>query len=158
MLKKFKNITFILLLENVCGNGRKIGRTFYELAEIINKSKFKKFIGICFDTAHGFSFGYDISTEEGNQRLIAELNMSTGLDKLYLIHLNDTKAKLNSKIDQHYHIAKGTIGKKGFRIFLKYFHHLPLILETPKETSFDKISQKDKQNIKTVKKLIRWYK
>lgn len=155
-LKKFKKLNFMLLLENVCGNGRKIGRTLSELAEIIQKSYFKQYIGICFDTAHGFAFGYNITTEEGNQQLIKELNFTTGVEKLHLIHLNDTKVNLNSKIDQHYHIAKGSIGKKGFFNFLKYFQHLPLILETPKETEFGQLSQKDKQNINTVKKLIKY--
>ncbi len=155
IIKKFKKINFMLLLENVCGNGRKIGRTITELAEIINKSKFKNYIGICFDTAHGFAFGYNISTDEGNQKLLQEIDSTVSVEKLKLIHLNDTKVPLNSRIDQHYHIAKGTIGKKGFVTFLKYFHHLPLILETPKETSFDRISEKDKQNLNRVKKILK---
>ncbi|MEN3014108.1 MAG: deoxyribonuclease IV [Endomicrobiia bacterium] len=153
IFKKFKNINFKLLLENVCGNGRKIGRTFKELGEIISESKYKKYIGICIDTAHCFAYGYDISTVEGLETVLKEIKENIGLNKIKLIHLNDSKVSLGSRIDQHYHIAKGYIGENGIKNILKYFKDLPFILETPKESSFDKISQKDKENIDITKKL-----
>lgn len=153
ILDKYKNINFMLLLENVCGGGRKIGRTFQELSKIILKSTYKDYIGICIDTAHCFAFGYDITKKKFLKDMLNEIKKFIGINKVKLIHLNDSKAPLNSKIDQHYHITKGFIGKKGIKNILKHFKNLPFILETPKETSFDKISLKDKENIKIVKEL-----
>lgn len=152
--KKFKNIRFMLLLENVCGEGRKIGRTISELSKVIKMSRYSKYIGICFDTAHGFSYGYNITSDEGNKKLIREIKDNLGFDKLKLIHLNDSKVPLGSKIDQHYHIGKGYIGIEGFKTFLSYFPNIPIILETPKEAPFNKLSKKDIQNLNIVKKLL----
>lgn len=154
VLTKFKKINFKLLLENVCGNGRKIGRTFSELAQIIYKSKFKDYIGICIDTAHAFAYGYDIKTTQGIKILLDEIEHNIGIEKISVIHLNDTKHKLGSKIDQHYHIGKGNIGIEGFKNFLKHFHNYPLLLETPKETPFNKISPYDKKNLFLVKHIL----
>ena len=154
ILKKYSKIHFMLLLENVCGNGRKIGRTFTELAEIIYKSKFNKYIGICIDTAHAFSYGYNIKTEDGISSMLEEINQNLCSKKVKLIHLNDSKMPLGSRIDQHYHIGKGYIGIKGIKNIIKYFFNFPLILETPKECPFDKISDMDKKNINVVKSII----
>lgn len=154
ILKKYNKISFMLLLENVCGNGRKIGRTFTELAEIIYKSKFSQYIGICIDTAHAFSYGYDIKTEKGINFMLEEIKSTLSMEKIRLIHLNDSKTPLGSRIDQHYHIGKGYIGIKGFKNIIKHFSKYPLILETPKECSFEQISDMDKKNIKVVKSII----
>ncbi|MCX7957085.1 MAG: deoxyribonuclease IV [Endomicrobia bacterium] len=155
ILKKDKTIKFTLLLENVCGSGRKIGRTFEELSKIINKSEFKEKIGICIDTAHSFAFGYKIHTEEGIKVILEEIRNFLGIEKLKLIHLNDSKQPLGSKIDQHQHITKGFISEKGILNIIKWFKKLPFILETPKETPFDKISKKDKENLKILKLLFK---
>lgn len=152
-LKKFKNINFMLLLENVCGNGRKIGRTFKELSEIILKSQYKEHIGLCIDTAHSFSYGYNLSSKDGLEEMLKEIKKYIGLRKIKLIHLNDSKTPLGSKIDQHQHLTKGFIGKYGIKNILKTFKNIPFILETPKETSFDKISTKDKENLAIAKRL-----
>ncbi len=151
---KFGDISFMLLLENVCGNGRKIGRTFEELSKIINLSKYKEHIGLCIDTAHAFSYGYDLRKEKIIVNIIDEIEKYIGIEKLKLIHLNDSKHELGSRIDRHYHIGKGNIGKDGFKLILKYFKKYPLILETPKEVGFDKISPKDKENVNFVKKIL----
>lgn len=151
--KKFKKINFMLLLENICGGGRKIGKTFKEIAEIIFKSKYEEYIGLCIDTAHSFAYGYNLTTNDGIKQLLDEVEENIGIKKLKLVHLNDSKVPLSSRIDQHYHIGKGYIGLNGFKIMIRYFKDLPLILETPKETPFDKISPKDKENIEVVKKL-----
>lgn len=154
IFSKFKKVSFKLLLENVCGNGRKIGRTFLELAEIISKSNFKENIGICIDTAHAFAFGYNLKTKEGIQSMLQEIKNTVGVKKIKVIHLNDTPYKLGSRIDQHYHIGKGCIGIDGFKNILQQFKNYTLLLETPKETSFDKISPYDKKNLNFVKKLL----
>lgn len=153
--KKFKKISFMLLLENICGSGRKIGRTFEELSKIINLSKYKRYIGLCIDTAHSFAYGYDLRKEKVLLSMMEEIDKYIGLKKLELIHLNDSKFPLGSKIDQHYHIGKGCIGKEGFKVILKHFKEYPLILETPKEVPFDKISPKDKENIAFVKEILK---
>ncbi len=154
ILKKYKNIKFMLLLENVCGNGRKLGRTFSELASIINRSNYSKFIGICIDTAHTFAYGYDIRDKNGIKSIFKELKENKiSVDKIKLIHLNDSKTPLGSKIDLHQHIGEGYIGIEGFKTIISQFRKIPLILETPKETSFDKISLMDKKNLDIIRNI-----
>ncbi len=154
ILKEYKQINFMLLLENVCGNGRKIGRTFTEITQIIKKSKYSKYIGICIDTAHSFAYGYDIRKKEGIQQILNEIKINKiSTEKIKLIHLNDSKVPIGSKIDLHQHIGKGYIGIDGFKTIINYFKELPLILETPKETSFDKISPMDKKNLEVVRSI-----
>lgn len=156
IFKKYKKINFMLLLENVCGNGRKIGRTFTEITQIIKKSKYSKYLGICIDTAHSFAYGYDIRRKEGIQQILNEIE-TNGLStkKIKLIHLNDSKVPVGSKIDLHQHIGEGYIGINGFKTIINYFKDVPLILETPKETSFDKISPMDKKNLEVVQSIIK---
>src|SRR3990167_9543524 len=113
----------ILLLENSAGAGRIIGDDFSELATIIkaltrNKPWLKKKIGVCFDTCHAFASGYDLRTATAMKKTLAEFEKKIGLAKLMVIHSNDAREKLGSKIDRHEHIGHGKIGEKGFEILL----------------------------------------
>ncbi|MGN6624576.1 MAG: deoxyribonuclease IV [Candidatus Nitrosocosmicus sp.] len=144
-----KNIVNVLL-ENSAGQKNSIGSSFVELAEIFDKLKFDGF-GLCLDTCHAFAAGYDISCENGVIKLLDNIDSNIGLDKIKVIHLNDSKGSLGSNLDRHYHIGLGKIGEKGFRFFLKNntLPDIPIIMETPVDEA-----RTDKDNVLYVKNLL----
>lgn len=97
-------------------------------------------VGMCLDTCHAFAAGYDIRTQDGFEDMIDKLDQYVGLNKLYAIHVNDSKGSLGSRVDRHEHIGKGCIGLEPFRQIMKKFPHLPKVLETPKENNMDQIN------------------
>ncbi|MEM2168718.1 MAG: deoxyribonuclease IV [Candidatus Bathyarchaeia archaeon] len=122
----------ILLLENTAGARNSVGGSFRDLQHIMERVSYSDKIGICFDTCHAFAAGYDLRTEEGIERIIEIIDGTVGFNKLKLVHLNDSRGDLNSRIDRHEHIGLGKIGEEGFRNILKSeLARLPLILETP---------------------------
>jgi deoxyribonuclease-4 len=125
----------ILLLENTSGQGTQIGSRFEEIGAVIQGVENKKRVGVCLDTAHAFAAGYDISTKKGLDRTLRELDRFVGLERLFLIHLNDTRVPLGSGRDRHWHIGKGLIGVRGFRHVVNHpsLRHLPGIMETPRK-------------------------
>ena len=137
-----------LLLENTAGERGDITSHIHELAEIIDLVRPGLVAGICIDTCHAFSAGYDISTAEGVDALAEEIGRCCGRDMLRLVHLNDSKKRIGSGVDRHEHIGEGAIGKKGFRRFVNhpFFTGIPLVLETPKNSEDD-----DRRNLKTVR-------
>ncbi len=139
-----------VLLENVSGSGSWLGSRFSELAFIIDKVGCPENLGICFDTCHAFSAGYDIRQDEGLRNLISEIDSSIGADKVKLVHLNDTRDSLGSHKDRHYHIGQGQIGLEGFKRLINHpkFKDKPFILETPKKNDNDDI-----MNLEVVKEL-----
>lgn len=149
------NINFMLLLETVCGKGRKLGKSFQEISEIIKRSKFGSFIGVCIDTAHIFAGGYNITEPDEIVRMLKDVDDYIGISKLKLLHLNDSKTLSGSQIDRHEHIGKGYIGVDGFRNIMtnKFLKKLAGILETPKEVPFGQISPKDIENLKLLRNL-----
>jgi len=123
----------MLLLENTAGSRNSVGGRLSDLQYIIERSSYPDKIGVCFDTCHAFAAGYDLRTEEEIEDAIREIDETVGFTKLKLIHLNDSRGDLNSRIDRHEHIGLGKIGEKGFRNILRSkLASLPLILETPK--------------------------
>ncbi|MGC8496398.1 MAG: deoxyribonuclease IV [Thermoplasmata archaeon] len=121
----------VLLLETTAGQGTNIGYTFDHLKSIIKKVKNKDRVGVCIDTCHIYAAGYDIANNYEN--VIEEFEATIGLNKLKVIHLNDSEKGLGSKIDRHAHIGKGKIGAKGFVKILddERLESIPFILETP---------------------------
>ncbi|KPK42435.1 MAG: hypothetical protein AMJ78_02505 [Omnitrophica WOR_2 bacterium SM23_29] len=142
----------MILLENAAGSGDWLGYKFEHLKAIINKIKDKKKIGICLDTAHTFEAGYDVKTKSGLDATLRKIDSIVGLDRIKVIHLNDSKTKRGSNADRHWHIGKGEIGLDGMRSILKHpkLKDLPFILETPKEDP-----KADPTNLAIVRKLIR---
>jgi len=140
-----------LLLENTAGSKGDITSSIQTLAEIIDQCNGHNVAGICLDTCHAFSAGYDLESSEGIEKLIDEIKKHVGLDKLKLIHLNDSKKPLGSGVDRHEHIGKGFIGINGFRRILsdKRLSRVPLILETPKKDEDD-----DSKNLRKVFKIL----
>jgi deoxyribonuclease-4 len=121
-----------ILIENTAGQGSSIGCDFEQIAQILAALD-ELPVGVCLDTAHTFASGYDISTEAGLGTTMRAIDRSFGFDRIKLIHCNDSKAPLNSRVDRHQHIGLGHIGADAFRRLthnLK-FSLVPFILETP---------------------------
>lgn len=126
----------IIALEMGSGSGNSIGSRFEEMGDILaNLTDVSDRVGICIDTAHLWGAGYDISTAEGVGSMFDLLKRHVGLDRLKVVHLNDTQMALDSRRDRHYHIGEGHIGISGFRAILNYpgTENLPGIIETPAE-------------------------
>ena len=124
------------VIENTAGQGSNVGFSFYHLAHIIDKVHDKSRVGVCLDTCHTYSAGYDIKTADGYAATFDEFDKVVGFKYLRGIHLNDTKKELHSRVDRHDSIGKGFLGLDFFRRFMKdeRFDNIPIILETPDET------------------------
>lgn len=150
ILERTKKSFVSILLENTAGSGSWLGYKFEHSRIIIDGIERKKRMGICFDTCHGYAAGYDLSNQKGYDEAIRQLGDIVGLDKLKLVHLNDSKDKLSSRRDRHEHIGKGNIGLEGFQRILNdaRLKSAAFILETPKDTNKSDIS-----NLKVVRNL-----
>jgi deoxyribonuclease-4 len=122
-----------LLLENTAGQGSYLGGDFAHLAALLEGFDEQRF-GICFDTCHAHTAGYDLSSTEGYERVMTEFDRLIGFDKLKAFHLNDCLKPCGSKVDRHTHIGQGTIGRAGFACLMQdqRFVEIPMVLETPK--------------------------
>jgi len=142
----------ITLLENTAGQGATIGRAFEELAQIADQIADPACIGYCFDTAHGLASGYELRTPEGYAETFERFDRVLGLDKLYCIHLNDSKYDLGEGRDRHEQIGKGHVGLEAFRMLLNdpRFVDLPMLLETPKGPDM----REDVENLAVLRSLI----
>lgn len=140
----------ILLLENTAGTRNSMGSSFREIQEIIDQISDNHRLGICFDTCHAFAAGYDLRNTTSIGETIDRLKEEIDLERLKVVHANDSKGKLASHIDRHEHIGKGYIGNKGFRTILHtdIFCKLPIILETPIDSKND-----DSKNLAQIRKL-----
>jgi deoxyribonuclease-4 len=140
-----------LIIENTAGERGDISSRIIHLSEIINAVEGSFIKGICIDTCHAFAAGYDIRRDKGIEQITKEIKYHIGLDKLKVIHLNDSKRDLGSGIDRHEHIGMGKIGTKGLKKFINQppFRDIPLILETPKKQEPD-----DPENLKRVRGMI----
>jgi deoxyribonuclease IV len=141
-----------ILLENTAGAGSWLGYTFEHHAAIINRIEQKDRIGVCLDTCHAYSAGYDLASESGYVRLMDEIDRTVGLKNLALIHLNDTRDSIGSHRDRHAHIGKGNIGIAGFRRIVtdKRLANTAFILETPKDSE-----TADQMNLRVVARLMK---
>ncbi len=130
-----------ILLENSSGSGSSLGGSFDEIGEIIEPFNPTGAIGICMDTCHAFSAGYPLFNQGDIDLLLGEIDRCIGLGYLHLIHLNDSKGDLGSRLDLHEDIGEGKIGIDGFRAILNhgFIRDIPLILETPKDCDEDDI-------------------
>ena len=121
-----------LVLETMSGKGSEIGSTFNELSDIIKNSGRSKNLGVCFDTCHMFDAGFDFNNLDF---ILDEFDKKIGIERLRLIHLNDSKNPIGSHKDRHELIGKGFIGINSFRKIInhEYLKKLPFILETPND-------------------------
>lgn len=128
-----EDMTTTVLLETMAGKGTEIGKSFEELAQILEKIELKEKMGICLDTCHVYDAGYDIVNNlEG---VLDEFDSIIGLDRLYAIHLNDSKNEFGSNKDRHEKLGEGTLGMQTFVNIINHpkLRNLPFILETPNE-------------------------
>ena len=133
-LDKTRNV--IAVIENTAGQGSNMGYRFEHLAAIIDQVEDKSRVGVCLDTCHTFTAGYDLKTEEGYQKTLATFDDVVGFNYLKGMHLNDSKKDLASRVDRHANIGQGFMGLDTFRFIMAdpRLEEIPLILETPDET------------------------
>jgi deoxyribonuclease-4 len=124
------------VIENTAGQGSNLGWRFEHLAHIIDKIEDKSRIGVCIDTCHMFTAGYDIRTREAYDATWAEFEKIVGFKYLMGMHINDSKPPLGSHVDRHQSLGKGEIGLDAFRFIMNddRMNDIPLILETIDET------------------------
>jgi deoxyribonuclease-4 len=147
--------TLQILLENTAGSGASIGSRFEELAVIreLAESRLDFRINYCLDTAHLLACGhYDVSSAEGLKYTVKTAEMILGTDNVKVIHTNDSKTPLASRVDRHQHIGQGYIGNEGFRRILTHpkLREKAFILETPVDEEGD-----ERRNLETLKTLCR---
>ena len=151
---KTSGISTRLLFETTAGQGSSVGHTFEQLASIISKVEKKINPGICLDTCHIFAAGYDMRTMEYYRKTMDDFDSIIGLDRLCLIHLNDSKKELGSRVDRHEQIGRGYIGLDAFKYIMNddRLVDIPKIIETPKGTT-DK--DWDEINLKMLREMVR---
>jgi deoxyribonuclease-4 len=142
-----------ICLETTAGQGTNLGYKFEQLAQIIDWVDDKSRMGICLDTCHIYAAGYPIQQEKDYKATIKEFDEILGLDRLKIIHINDSKKAFGSKVDRHEHIGKGEMGLEPFRHILndRRLAKIPKILETPKGEEL----LEDIENLKILRSLIK---
>jgi deoxyribonuclease IV len=146
-----------ILIENTSGMGSAVGARFEEIKAVLDETGDLP-TGVCLDTAHTFHAGYDISTDEGLGRTLDAVERTVGLDRVYVLHVNDSKTPLGSRVDRHEHIGRGKIGLEAFRRILNHPRLGPglqglagraFILETPIDLPGD-----DRRNVRALWELV----
>ena len=129
-----------LVIENTAGQGTNLGYKFEHIAHIIDKIEDKSRVGVCLDTCHTFSAGYDLRTKEAYEDTMSQFDRVVGFKYLSGIHINDSKAKLGSRVDRHHSLGQGEIGWDTFRFIMndKRMDNIPLILETIDSSIWDR--------------------
>lgn len=152
----------MILLEHTAGQGTNLGHRFEHLAAIIERLDGSPRVGVCLDTCHLLTAGYDICTDAGYRQTFREFDRLVGLDRVKVFHLNDSKKPCGSRVDRHEHIGKGCIGLEPFRRLLndRRFARLPMLLETPKLETPERrrrsdVDPWDARNLRTLRKLLR---
>jgi deoxyribonuclease IV len=138
-----------LLLETTAGQGTCLGHRFEHLAVVLEALGHTGRLAVCLDTCHIFAAGYDIRTPEAYGATMAEFDRVIGLERVRLVHANDSKRELGSRVDRHAAIGQGEIGLEGFRALVNDTRiKAPLVLETPKEGEMDRV------NLATLRSLV----
>ena len=152
----------MVLLEHTAGQGTNLGHRFEHLAAILDRLGGSPRVGVCLDTCHLLTAGYDLCSAHGYEDTFREFDRIVGLDRIRVFHLNDSKKPCGSRVDRHEHIGKGCLGLEPFRRLLNdsRFRDLPMLLETPKLESAESkrrsdVDPWDARNLRTLRKLIR---
>ncbi len=137
-LDKTNGVTAVI--ENTAGQGTNLGYTFEQIKFLIDLIEDKERAGVCIDTAHAYSAGYEIKSEEGFKNTFADFDRIIGFNYLKGMHLNDSKKTHGSRVDRHALIGEGTLGSKVFVRLMNdsRFDNIPMILETPDENMWEK--------------------
>ncbi|WP_419661591.1 Nfo: endonuclease IV [Desulfosarcina variabilis str. Montpellier] len=133
-----KTAGVIAVIENTAGQGTNLGYRFEHLAAIIEQVDDQSRVGVCLDTCHTVSAGYDLTTPDGYKDTLKRFEDVVGLSYLKGLHLNDGKKPLGSRVDRHERLGKGTLGLETFRMIMNdaRFENMPMILETPEPGSW----------------------
>jgi len=127
-----KGMNVKLVIENTAGQGTNMGYKFEHLAHIINRVEDKSRVGICLDTCHTFTGGYDLRTREAYDKTMDSFGKIVGFEYLSAMHINDSKPKLGSRVDRHHSLGQGEIGWDAFKFIMNdaRMNDIPLVLET----------------------------
>ncbi|HEX8745925.1 MAG TPA: deoxyribonuclease IV, partial [Pyrinomonadaceae bacterium] len=141
---------FRILLENTAGQGECIGHRFEHLREIMERCP-ELHLGVCLDTAHAFTAGYDIRDEDGLAAAFESLERNVRLENVRAVHFNDSKADYNSRVDRHWHIGLGHIGSEALGRVARHagLAHAAFLLETPQDELGD-----DARNLEALRSFI----
>jgi deoxyribonuclease-4 len=148
-----------VLLEHTAGQGTSLGRTFEQLAQVLDGVNGHRRVGVWLDTCHLLAAGYDIASADGYRDTFAYFEALIGFERLHGFHVNDSKKPLGSRVDRHAHIGEGHIGLEAFARLLRdaRFERLPMIIETEKTESGSKtrvqLDRLDAMNLGTLKRL-----
>jgi deoxyribonuclease-4 len=152
----------MILLEHTAGQGTNLGHRFEHLSWIIDRLDRTPRIGVCLDTCHLLTAGYDLCSEAGYRRTFREFDRLVGIERIKVFHLNDSKKPCGSRVDRHEHIGKGCLGVEPFRRLLndRRFARLPMLLETPKLDTAERrrrsdVDPWDARNLRTLRRLLR---
>lgn len=153
LFDELEDNTVCLLLETTAGQGSHLGYTFEQLAQMIDGVEDKEHIGVCIDTCHIFSAGYPLTDLKDYKATMKKFDDTIGLDKLKIIHMNDSMKGFGEKKDRHDHIGQGKIGLEAFRNIVNdpKLKKVPMILETPKEEDL----KDDIENLKVLRGLVK---
>jgi deoxyribonuclease-4 len=150
-----------ILLEHTAGQGTNLGHRFEHLGDIIHRLGESRRVGVCLDTCHLLTAGYDICSEAGYADTFEQFGKIVGFGRLKAFHLNDSRKPCGSRVDRHEHIGQGCLGLEPFRRILNdpRFARLPMLLETPKlETAESKrlsdVDPLDRMNLETLRSLL----
>jgi len=136
-LDKTTGVTAVI--ENTAGQGTNMGHTFEQLGAVIENVEDKSRVGVCIDTCHAFTSGYDVKSAEGIEKTFIKFEEIIGFKYLRGMHLNDSKKEFGTRVDRHDNIGIGYIGEETFKILMndERFNDMPLILETPDESLWE---------------------
>jgi deoxyribonuclease-4 len=137
VLDKTKGVSAVI--ENTAGQGTNMGHKFEHLRFMIDKVEDKSRVGVCIDTCHAFTSGYNIRTPEGYKETFSLFDKIVGFSYLKGMHINDSKKELATRVDRHDNLGKGVLGEDLFRMLMndERFDNMPLILETPEESLWE---------------------
>jgi len=134
---KTRGVTAVI--ENTAGQGTNMGHTFEQIKFIIDKVEDKSRVGVCIDTCHAYSAGYDVKTREGFNSTFEDFDKIIGIKYLKGVHLNDTKKEFGSRVDRHENLGTGLLGEDTFSFLVNdsRFDDMPLVLETPDDSLWE---------------------
>jgi deoxyribonuclease IV len=137
-LEQTQGVTAVI--ENTAGQGSNMGHTFEQIAQIIDKVEDKTRIGVCLDTCHTFTSGYDLRTPESYRQTMTNFDQVVGFKYLRGMHLNDSKPDLGDRVDRHHSLGQGKLGLVPFQLIMNdpIFDEIPLVLETIDSSIWDK--------------------
>jgi deoxyribonuclease-4 len=151
----------MILLEHTAGQGTNLGHRFEHLATILDLLDGSPRVGVCLDTCHLLTAGYDICSDDGYRDTFAAFDRLIGIDRIKVFHLNDSKKPCGSRVDRHEHIGKGCLGLEPFRRLVNdaRFAGLPMLLETPKLDTPESrrksdVDPWDARNLRTLRRLV----